>query len=65
MSINLPETKTDMLKIVGVTEANFEKYGRDLLKITEKFAEEKHKISKYNLNLLSINMQNNNYHVYC
>lgn len=47
MSLNLPETKEEMLKIVGVTHANYEKYGRDLLKITIKYAEERNKFSKY------------------
>lgn len=47
MSLNLPETKEEMLKIVGVTLANYEKYGRDLLKITMKYAEERNKFSKF------------------
>lgn len=34
MSQTLPETKEEMLKIVGVTQANFDKYGHQLLEIT-------------------------------
>lgn len=51
MSLNLPETREEMLAIAGVTHANYEKYGRDLLKITGKYAEEKHKLSEYRLTL--------------
>lgn len=41
MSQSLPETEEEMLKIVGVTKANFEKYGRQLLKITQEAAADK------------------------
>lgn len=41
MSLSMPETEEDMLKIVGVTKANFEKYGRQLLKITQEAAADK------------------------
>lgn len=34
MSQILPETEEEMLKIVGVTKANFDKYGHQLLEIT-------------------------------
>lgn len=34
MSQILPETKEEMLKIVGVTKANFDKYGQQLIEIT-------------------------------
>lgn len=45
MSLNLPETREEMLAIPGVTQANYEKYARDLLKITARYAEEKKKLS--------------------
>lgn len=41
MSQSLPETEEEMLKIVGVTKANFEKYGRQLLEITQEAAANK------------------------
>ncbi|XP_050434799.1 recQ-like DNA helicase Blm isoform X2 [Adelges cooleyi] len=41
MSRILPETEEEMLKIVGVTKANFEKYGRQLLEITQEAAANK------------------------
>lgn len=41
MSLSMPETEEDMLKIVGVTKANFEKYGRQLLTITQEAAADK------------------------
>jgi len=41
MSHSLPETEEEMLKIVGVTKANFEKYGRQLLEITQEAAANK------------------------
>ncbi|XP_014298440.1 recQ-like DNA helicase Blm isoform X1 [Microplitis demolitor] len=41
MSQQLPATKEEMLKIPHVTEANFNKYGKVLLQITERFAAEK------------------------
>ncbi|XP_050543933.1 recQ-like DNA helicase Blm [Daktulosphaira vitifoliae] len=41
MSRILPETEEQMLKIVGVTKANFEKYGRQLLEITQEAAANK------------------------
>lgn len=34
----MPETKIDMLRIPHVTEANFEKYGKKLLEITQNYA---------------------------
>lgn len=37
----LPETEEEMLKIVGVTKANFDKYGRQLLEITQEAAANK------------------------
>lgn len=45
MSRKLPETQSEMLTVVGVTRANFEKYGKPLLKITQQYAEEKSKVS--------------------
>ncbi|XP_054287329.1 recQ-like DNA helicase Blm [Macrosteles quadrilineatus] len=45
MSLKLPETREEMLKIIGVTHANYEKYGKDLLKITSKYAEERNKLN--------------------
>jgi len=41
MSHSLPETEEEMLKIVGVTKANFDKYGRQLLEITQEAAANK------------------------
>jgi len=41
MSIQMPETPEDMLRLPGVTKANFEKYGQKLLKITVKYSAEK------------------------
>jgi hypothetical protein len=41
MSQSLPETEEEMLKIVGVTKANYEKYGRQLLKVTQEAAADK------------------------
>lgn len=41
MSQSLPETEEEMLKIVGVTKANFEKYGKQLLEITQEAAANK------------------------
>lgn len=41
MSYSLPETEEEMLKIVGVTKANFEKYGRQFLEITQEAAANK------------------------
>lgn len=41
MSHSMPETEEGMLKIVGVTKANFEKYGRQLLEITQEAAASK------------------------
>ena len=41
MSQQLPETEEDMLKIPHVTKANFVKYGKALLDITQKYAAEK------------------------
>ncbi|KAG8295979.1 hypothetical protein J6590_067568 [Homalodisca vitripennis] len=45
MSLTLPESREEMLTITGVTQANYEKYGRDLLKITCRYAEEKSKLN--------------------
>jgi bloom syndrome protein len=41
MSEQLPETEEAMLKIPHVTKANFVKYGKALLDITQKYAAEK------------------------
>ena len=41
MSQQLPDSEEAMLRIPHVTKANFEKYGRSLLDITQKFAAEK------------------------
>lgn len=41
MAQTLPETEEEMLKIVGVTKANFEKYGRQLLEVTQEAAANK------------------------
>lgn len=38
MSESLPETEEDMLNIVGVTKANFDKFGRQLLDVIEDFS---------------------------
>jgi len=51
MSYSLPETEEEMLKIVGVTKANFEKYGRQLLEITQEAAANKFS------NFLNINLE--------
>ncbi|XP_008211497.1 Bloom syndrome protein homolog isoform X1 [Nasonia vitripennis] len=41
MSQQLPESEEDMLKIPHVTKANFDKYGKALLDITQKYAAER------------------------
>lgn len=41
MAEKLPECEKDMLAIPHVTKANFEKYGQQLLQITQNFAAEK------------------------
>lgn len=41
MSQQLPESEEDMLKIPHVTKANFDKYGKALLDVTQKFAAER------------------------
>ena len=41
MSQQLPENEEEMLKIPHVTKANFDKYGKALLDITQKYAAEK------------------------
>lgn len=41
MSQRLPETEEAMLQIPHVTKANFVKYGKALLEITQKYAAEK------------------------
>ncbi|XP_014233989.1 Bloom syndrome protein homolog isoform X1 [Trichogramma pretiosum] len=46
MSKQLPKKKEDMLRIPHVTKANFEKYGKALLDITQKFAIEKEGLLK-------------------
>lgn len=49
MSHSMPETEEDMLKIVGVTKANFEKYGKQLLEITQEAA-----ASKFGKNFINV-----------
>lgn len=41
MSQLMPVNENDMLKIDGVTKANFEKFGQPLLEITQQAAAEK------------------------
>ncbi|XP_055546842.1 recQ-like DNA helicase Blm isoform X2 [Wyeomyia smithii] len=41
MSERLPETQAEMLALPHVTKANFEKYGQQLLEITQNYAAEK------------------------
>lgn len=41
MSQQLPETEQDMLRIPHVTKANFDKYGKALLDVTQKYAAQK------------------------
>lgn len=41
MSQRLPENEETMLQIPHVTKANFVKYGKTLLEITQKYAAEK------------------------
>lgn len=41
MAEQLPETETEMMKISHVTKANFEKFGKELLAITQQYAAEK------------------------
>lgn len=41
MSQQLPENEEGMLKVPHVTKANYDKYGRVLLDITQKYAAEK------------------------
>ena len=45
MSKQLPCTQTEMLKIPHVTKANFDKYGKALLDVTQKYAAEKKGLS--------------------
>uniref|UniRef100_A0A182NDW4 RecQ-like DNA helicase BLM n=1 Tax=Anopheles dirus TaxID=7168 RepID=A0A182NDW4_9DIPT len=41
MSEKVPETATEMLALPHVTKANFEKYGKELLEITQNYAAER------------------------
>jgi hypothetical protein len=41
MSIQMPETPEEMMRLPGVTKANFEKYGQKLLNLTVKYSAEK------------------------
>ena len=41
MAEKLPETADQMLSLPHVTKANFEKYGKELLEITQNFSVEK------------------------
>jgi superfamily II DNA helicase RecQ len=41
MAREMPETPEEMLRISHVTEANFKKYGHELLKITQEYAQVK------------------------
>lgn len=51
MSIQTPETPDEMLRVPGVTKANFLKYGQKLLNITIKYKAEKFKVlSEYQAN---------------
>jgi len=56
MSQLMPENKDDMLKIDGVTESNFEKFGEPLLEITQQAAVEASSINYIHI-LLFINSQ--------
>lgn len=38
MSKSLPETEEDMLNVVGVTKANFDKYGKQLLEVISEYS---------------------------
>jgi hypothetical protein len=42
MSRLLPETEEEMLNVVGVTKANFDKYGKELLDIIQGYAAAKY-----------------------
>ncbi|KYN19857.1 PREDICTED: Bloom syndrome protein homolog isoform X1 [Trachymyrmex cornetzi] len=48
MSQRLPETEESMLQIPHVTKANFVKYGKALLNITQKYAKEKTELLNVN-----------------
>lgn len=52
MSDRLPESEADMLQIPHVTQANFVKYGKELLIITQQYAAEK--LCKYPVAILSL-----------
>lgn len=54
MSQNLPDSEEAMLRIPHVTKANFEKYGKALLDITQKYAAEKYGKMLLYLNDLNI-----------
>jgi len=54
MSQRLPETEESMLQIPHVTKANFVKYGKALLNITQKYAKEKTGMITYNLHIISV-----------
>lgn len=41
MSLQLPTTEGEMLMIDGVTKANFDKFGKFMLKITSEYASKK------------------------
>lgn len=41
MSQNMPESEEEMLMISHVTKANFEKYGKALLEVTQQYAAQK------------------------
>ena len=41
MSIELPESEEEMMKIPHVTRANYEKYGESLLDVTQRYAAQK------------------------
>ena len=42
MAEKMPETEAEMLQIPYVTKANFEKYGKKFLEITQTYAAQKH-----------------------
>lgn len=50
MSEALPNSKAEFMKIQHVTEANYNKYGEKLLKITQKYKEKLNNIQKSNMN---------------
>lgn len=54
MSLLMPQTKEDMLKIDGVTKSNFEEFGQPLLEIIKQAVVEKSSMPDYYLYTFSL-----------